>query len=324
MAHKPKIALYWCASCGGCEETVLDLDAALLDVAAAVELTLWPVALDFKYADLEALPDGALAVSLINGAVRTGEQQRIAEALRRKSALVIAFGACACWGGIPALANLTSRREILRRAYLASPTVVNPRQTLPSERVAVDGHDVELPPFFETVHALDAVIDVDYYLPGCPPTARTVQTALQAVLEGTLPAKGAVLGASKSLCASCDRNATKPDELRIERVRRVVDTIVDPGTCFLAQGLVCMGPATRGGCEQPCITGNMPCSGCYGPSDPALDQGAKMLGTLGGILAADDAQALDRALEGLPDPAGTFYRYGAAASLLGKQRAEDE
>ena len=90
--EKPKVAFYWCASCGGCEETVLDLDERVLDVVAAVDIVFWPVALDFKRRDVEAMPDGSIAAAFINGAIRNSEQEEMAHLLRRKSQTVIAFG----------------------------------------------------------------------------------------------------------------------------------------------------------------------------------------------------------------------------------------
>ena len=97
--QKGKLALYWAASCGGCEIAVLGIQEKILDVVAAVDIVLWPVALDFKYRDVEALADGEIAVSFINGAIRTEEQEKIAKLLRRKSGLGVAFGACAISGG---------------------------------------------------------------------------------------------------------------------------------------------------------------------------------------------------------------------------------
>ena len=67
---KPKVAFYWCASCGGCEEAVVDLAEGILKVVEAVDIVFWPVALDFKRSDVEAMPDGAIDVSFINGAIR--------------------------------------------------------------------------------------------------------------------------------------------------------------------------------------------------------------------------------------------------------------
>ena len=111
---KPKVAFYWCASCGGCEEAVVDLDEDILKVVAAVDIVFWPVALDFKEKDVGAMPQGGIDICFINGAVRTTEQQRMALLLRAKAKVVVAFGACAQLGGIPALANLTTAAEILQ------------------------------------------------------------------------------------------------------------------------------------------------------------------------------------------------------------------
>ncbi len=106
MAEKPKIALYWCASCGGCEEAVVDLAEDILDLVEKVDIVFWPCAMDFKRKDVEAMEDGSIVASLINGAIRTSEQEEMVHLLRRKSKYVIAYGACSHMGGIPSLANL--------------------------------------------------------------------------------------------------------------------------------------------------------------------------------------------------------------------------
>jgi len=322
MAEKPKIAFYWCASCGGCEEAVVDLGARVLDVVAAVDIVFWPCALDFKVRDLEAMPDGAVAVAFVNGAIRTDEQEHMATLLRRKAACVIAFGACSTHGGIPALANLTCKEQIFDRSYHNSPTVENPGGTEPMTCSTVDGYELTLPAFHETVRKLDDVVDVDYYMPGCPPTSDNLADAVQVILSGQLPEKGAILAPNKSLCGSCERNDSKPDSLVISEIKRVVDVELDPKTCFLTQGVICMGPATRDGCGVLCVDGNMPCTGCYGPTDETSDQGAKMIATLGGVLEGEDPAVIDKKLSRLNDPAGTFYRYTLSASLLGSARKE--
>lgn len=107
---KPKVGFYWCASCGGCEEAVVDLAEKILDVVGAVDIVFWPVALDFKRSDVEAMPNNNMAVCFINGAIRSSEQQEMVELLREKSQLVVAFGSCAQLGGIPGLANMFRRR----------------------------------------------------------------------------------------------------------------------------------------------------------------------------------------------------------------------
>ncbi len=321
MADKPKVAFYWCSSCGGCEETVVDLDEKVLDVVAAVDIVFWPCALDPKYSDVEAMADGEIAISFINGAVQTSGQVHAAELLRKKSGLVVAFGSCSSLGGIPSLANLKNKNEIFRRSYLESPTNVNPEGTLPQTESEVNGYKLTLPEYFETVKKLDEVIDVDYYMPGCPPTAANLATAVGVVLEGKLPPKGSVLLPDKVLCTSCDRNESKPDNITISELKRITEVKAEQDTCFLAQGLICMGPATRDGCEYPCVQGNMPCTGCFGPVSGA-DQGARIIASLGGVLEAEDDKDVENMVDSIVDPAGTFYRYSVASSLLGKNRKE--
>ncbi|MBN1258044.1 MAG: oxidoreductase, partial [Planctomycetes bacterium] len=177
---KPKVAFYWCASCGGCEEAVVDLNEEILTVTEAVEIVFWPVALDFKKKDVEAMADNSIAISFINGAVRTDEQLEMVEMLRRKSGLVVAFGSCAHLGGIPGLANFHDRDAIFKNSYIEAASVVNPENVLPRMKVEQDGKELTLPKFWDTVKALDQVTEVDYYLPGCPPAPDLIANAVSA------------------------------------------------------------------------------------------------------------------------------------------------
>ena len=316
MPDKPKIAFYWCASCGGCEESVVDLAEAILDVVAAVDIIFWPVAMDFKRSDVEAMPDGSILVSMINGAIRSSEQEEMARLLRRKSQLVVAYGACAQLGGIPGLANQFDREQILKVVYEESPSTQNAEKTHPTLRFQDDGRTATLPELWKIVRTLDQVIPVDYYLPGCPPTPKLLQQALTALLSGNVPPKGSVLAADIALCEECPRKETKPTDLSFSAFKRPHTSEVDPEKCLLAQGFLCMGPATRGGCEALCLQGNMPCSGCFGPTSRVKDQGAKIMSSLCSNVAATDEKEIDATLATIPDPVGTFYRYGLAASLL--------
>jgi len=320
---KPKIAFYWCASCGGCEEAVVDLDEMILDVVAAVDIVFWPCAMDFKVADVEAMPDQSIAVAFVNGAVRNSEQEHVVKLLRRKSVLVVAFGMCAWQGGIPALANLKNKAGILERAYLESPTTVNPEQTLPQAHCDAEGHALTMPSLYESVRKLDDMIPVDYYLPGCPPTPKLIHGAVSAILENQLPAKGAVLAPNRGLCHACGRNATKPDRISVAEFKRVHQVAADPEICFLAQGILCMGPATREGCGELCIKGNMPCTGCFGPIGDS-EQGARMLAAVAGLSEAKTDEEVARLTQSVADPAGTFYRYTLSASLLAKRGDDGE
>jgi len=319
---KPKVAFYWCASCGGCEEAVVDLAEDILKVTSAVDIVFWPVALDFKRKDVEAMEDGSIAVSFINGAVRLSEQEEMVKLLRKKSGLVVAFGSCSHLGGIPGLANFWDKKSIFDYAYLKSPSTKNPEKVVPLEKSEFEGKELELPSFYDTVFALNQVIDVDYYLPGCAPPKDLIVNAVNAILEGKLPSKGTVLSPNKSLCDECDRNDSKPDKLTIKEIKRPWEVELDPEECFLAQGVICMGPATRSGCGQRCITANMPCRGCFGPSDQVFDQGAKFLSALASIIETDDEKEIDKLMDSIVDPAGTFYRFSLPASILRRKKME--
>ncbi len=321
---KPKVAFYWCASCGGCEETVVDLAEDILKVVEAVDIALWPVALDFKLKDVEAWQPGEVTVAFINGAVRLSEQHEWVRLLREKCPLVVAFGSCAHLGGIPGLANDTTREEILANKYHRSLTVDNPNGVEPRTACTVNGYELELPLFWKDVKPLDAVIDVDYYLPGCPPPTALVAQAVDAILKGALPPKGSVLAPEKSLCESCPLNETKPETLSIKEFKRVATSTPEPDKCYLAQGYVCMGPATRSGCGERCIHGNMPCRGCFGPTPGSLDMGTKMLSALGTLGEADSDEKASALAGALADPIGTFYRFSLPASLLKRRCIEKE
>ena len=313
---KPKVAFYWNASCGGCEEAVVDLAEGILKVVEAVDIVFWPVAMDFKRSDVEAMEDGEIAVSFINGSIRTSEQREMVELLRRKSGLVVAFGSCAHIGGIPGLGNVTNREEVFERVYDTIPTVDNPDKTRPQTELETEAGTLYLPEFYDTVNTLDQVIDVDYYLPGCAPPPDLIMNAIDAILAGDLPEKGAVLAPDKCLCQECDRRDSKPDEIPIGELTRVTSVTPDNEKCFLEQGLICMGPATRAGCGERCINANMPCRGCFGPTDRVIDQGAAFLGALASGFDADTREKADEIAAGIEDPIGILYMYGLPASML--------
>jgi F420-non-reducing hydrogenase small subunit len=320
--EKPKVAFYWCASCGGCEEAVVDLAESILDVVAAIDIVFWPVALDFKRRDVEAMADGSLFATFLNGAIRTTEQEEMAQLLRRKSKLMIAFGSCSHLGGIPGLANLFSREAIFKTAYLDSPSTVNPEGVLPQRHHKDNGHALALPGFFDTVRALDQVVDVDYYIPGCAPTPKIILEAVQTLLSGQLPPKGTVLAPDRALCDECPRKDSRPENLALTEFKRPHEVLIDEDKCLLAQGIICMGPATRGGCEALCVKGNMPCTGCFGPTSRVKDQGAKALSAFACLVDSNDDQQIQSILAKIPDPVGTLYRYGLPASRLRRKKLE--
>jgi len=311
---KLKIALYWAASCGGCEIAQLQIGVKLLQLVEAADIVFWPVAIDVKYKDVEAMPDKSIDACLFNGAIRNSEQEHIAKMLREKSNVMIAYGACAYQGGIPGLANLFNRQMIFDRAYIETESTDNKDKMFPQTSHQVPEGELTLPEFYNTVKTLRQTIDVDYIIPGCPPEEKTTWLALEALIEGKLPPKGTVIShSSKAVCDDCDR---KQDVKKITKIYRPFEIIPEPETCLLEQGLLCQGIATRGGCDAPCPQANMPCTGCYGPVEGVIDQGAHFLSALASVIDSNDPEEIQRIVGDVLDPAGSFYRYSLPDSLL--------
>ena len=323
MAGRPKVAICWLGGCGGCDEAVVDINEVILRVVEAFDVVLWPVALDFKYDHIERMDDRAIALSVINGNVRNADQEEMAKLLRRKSQMVLAFGACACFGGTPGLANLRTKKDIFDWVYRDAPTVVNPEKNYPQTKVSSNGAVLTLPEFYEQVYPLNQIIDVDYYLPGCPPPPDLIVNAFTAVLEGKLPPRGSTLAPHKALCDTCERNKTKPSRIAIRDVKRIHEVEAQSNTCFLAQGLLCMGPATRTGCGETCININIPCRGCFGPVEGVRDAGAKYISALASMIDAEEEKDVKRILDKMNDEVGYLYRFSVPASILRKRRVSE-
>lgn len=328
---KPKLAMYWASSCGGCEIAVLNIGENILTVDEVFDVAFFPCIADFKVKDVRSYPDGYIDVCLFNGAIRNSENEEIAHLLRQKSKVLVAFGSCAYEGCIPALSNLTSKEETLRTVYLDNPSISNPEGTVPQPAVQVAEGELKIPVFYNTVKSLDQVVDVDYFIPGCPPEPHQIWAVLQVVVTGLtegaeLPPAGSVIGAGNvAVCEECAR--LKKDKT-IERFYRPYEITPDPELCLLEQGLVCMGLATRSGCGALCPQVGMGCRGCYGPLDGVEDQGARMLTAIASVIDVgkpgedeeDVERRLDEVIDTIADPAGTFYRFSMAHSILRRTR----
>ncbi len=313
---KPKIAFYWAASCGGCEISITELGMQLAVVGDLVDIVLWPCLMDFKYSDIEAMDDQEIDACFFNGAIRNSENEHIAKLLRQKSKILVAFGACAYEGGIPGLANFYDPESILERVYDTSPSLDDSAGTRPKTSCQVPEGEIILPTFYEQVKTLAQTVEVDYYMPGCPPVVDQVGPVFQALLEGKLPAPGAVIGADgKTNCDVCTRQKGRTGA-RVKEFKRPHQIEADPETCFLAQGLICCGPATRAGCGLPCIQGNMPCRGCYGPPAGVEDQGSKLLSAIAAIIDVETSEDVQRVMDTIVDPVGTYYRFSLSDSIL--------
>ena len=305
--EKLKIAFYWAASCGGCEVAVLDVNEKILDIVAAADIVFWPVAIDIKYKDVEAMPDKSIDACFFNGAIRTSENEKMAKLLRQKSKILVAFGSCACDGCVTGLANLWDRKTVFERAYLETPSTVNPESVTPKTNVKVKEGELELPEFYDTVKTLPQTVDVDYTISGCPPPIPCIISMFTAFISGNLPPKGSSFLPNKSVCDECPREKKNREISEIKRIYEIDD---DGETCFWDQGVICMGPATRAGCDAQCPKVNMPCTGCGGPGPRVIDQGAAAISALASIATTPEV------VKQVVDPIGTFYKYSLANSIL--------
>jgi F420-non-reducing hydrogenase small subunit len=324
---KPKLAMYWAASCGGCEISVLNIHEHILTVDEVFDIVFFPCIADFKVHDVESYPDGYIDVCLFNGAIRNSEGEHMAHLLRQKSKILVAYGSCAYEGCIPALSNLTSKEATFNTVYFDNQSIDNPNRTLPLTSTEVPEGELTLPEFYNTVKSLDQVVEVDYYLPGCPPEPPQIWAVLQVVVAGLLegaplPPKGSIVGASN--VAVCEECPLEKQEKIITRFYRPYEITPEPGVCLLEQGLICMGPATRGGCGALCPQVGMGCRGCYGPLPGVEDQGAKILSAIASVIGAGkegmEEAVIEREIRAvvdtIADPAGTFYRFSMSHSLL--------
>jgi len=308
---KKKIAMYWGAGCGGCDVSLLGIHEKLLELLDDIEIVFWPCATDFKYEDLEKMPDKSIDIAFYNGAIRTSENEEIAKLLRKKAKILVAYGSCAIEGCVIGLANLYDKQDIFNVVYLNN--AKNDKKVLPKEKTG----KLELPEFLPHLKTLEQVVKVDAFIPGCPPPRPVLEEALDALLQGKTK-----FGKSVALCDECPRKDTKPDKIEISRFYRWHEK-EDDGKCFLAQGIICMGPATLAGCGGECIAANIPCTGCMGPPPKVRNQGAAMLSAIASLLGEIDEEKEKEILNSIHDMIGTFYKY-TTAKLLPRGRFKDE
>jgi F420-non-reducing hydrogenase small subunit len=303
---KVKVASEWLNSCSGCEISIIDMGERLVDILEVAEFVHLPALMDHKYfgqlgnASHIDIPEAD--VGIISGGLRNTEHIEIAEIMRNQCHILIALGTCATHGGIPALANSFTRKEILDRYYSTETTDVP--ESIPCEGI---------PPLLDRCMALDEHVTVDIYLPGCPPHPDHIFHALVALVQGKTPELP-----EKSVCDTCPTRREGKGSLK--QIRRFLknahyrrpDEPLDQMRCLLEQGYLCMGPVTRAGCggegiTPRCIAARVPCRGCYGPVKPNGNQRLDMLNAL----ASNGIDIVDTLVESV-----SFLRFSGAHGRL--------
>ncbi|HEX9014103.1 MAG TPA: hypothetical protein VF813_11320, partial [Anaerolineaceae bacterium] len=146
--------------------------------------------------------------------------------------------------------------------------------------------------------------------------AAVVEAVIQALRgEASLPPVGSTLGAgATTVCEECPRARNVKTIHKFVRIQDMNE--IDPGLCLLEQGIPCNGPATRNGCGALCPKASAQCIGCYGPAEGVIDYGARLMTAFSSVIASNDPAEINQILDGIPDPAGQFYRFNLAKSLL--------
>lgn len=321
MSEKKDIGFYWCGACGGCQVSILDIDEMLLDVVDKADIVFWPCAMDTKYEDVEEMGENEIDIIFINGSLRLEENKEMVKLLREKAKNVVAYGSCSSNGGLFGLGNLYDKDEILDRGYSTETTDEGP---LPQKVSEVEEGELHLPEMLEKIVPLDEIIDVEFYLPGCPPLPNQLEEALPALLDDETEVGQKDLISEKSVCDVCPMER---EEKRIEGLTPIQEVELDPEECILDQGVLCMGPATSGMCEAACLEVGHPCVGCNGPVRGVKDQGSRMASALASVIGAEgeekkSEEEIRKTMESIRDPTGSFYMFSLPSGILQYKRGD--
>jgi len=202
---------------------------------------------DFKvvysptFIDLKEIPEVDLAI--VEGGVRTKDDERYIREVRAKSRILVALGICATHGGVTSLGNQLSLKKLLEKEYSLADSS-------------------KLPELEDLMHPLCDFVDVDYYVPGCPPMPFLTVHTLKSIVSGKKPTRHETV-----VCTECHR---KIIAAKLDRLYGIYEKEADPQLCLVSQGFICLGSLTREGCGAPCPRAGFTCFGCRGPPDSLL------------------------------------------------------
>ncbi len=292
--EKIRLNTEWLCDCGGCHVALVDLHEKILNVLESVTIQHCPVLTDIKdYPEAD--------IGILTGSIRTEHDRHAAEEMRKKCKTIIAFGTCAVYGGLHGAGLAHSREEIVDHVYRKSPTTKT--DTVP---------DAEITELAKLVTPIDEVIDVDLYLPGCPPHPHFIFESLASLIEKREPRV-----TQDAVCARCNRLMIKGDA---KEIRNSMDGVPDDSLCFLSQGYICLGSVTLDRCLAPCPNHGVACTGCAGPTMQILTEPNRDIRTevsdRMSRLTDIDAEIIKAHME---RTAKTQYAYAMATKMIGNK-----
>lgn len=284
----------WLSDCSGCHIAIVDLHEKILNVLSAVKIQRCPVLTDIK-----DYPHAT--VGLVSGAIRNEHDRHAALEMRKACDIVIAWGSCAVFGGPAGAGNIHTPAEIVRAVYLENKTTT-----------AAPPPSREVSPLEAVVAPIDSVIEVDLYLPGCPPHPAFIFESLTALVEGRQPEVN-----KRSVCAKCKRSMEKTE---VSRLKSNSEGFPNDEQCFLSQGYSCMGSVTIDRCLAPCPANGVPCTGCAGATMQILTEPNRDIRTE----IADRMSRLTRIdrttiITALERTAKSHYSYTMATAMIGNK-----
>lgn len=175
---KPKVSSDWICGCAGCHMSLLDMDERILKIVELVDLRSTPIT------DLKEPDEGGVDVGVLEGGINNTANVEVAHKFRKRCKVLVALGDCAVFGGVPAMRNFFTIEESLRRAYIET-------ESTDAEGKIPDDPELATP---IKVRALQDVVPVDVFVPGCPPDADTIFYVLSELAQGRKPdLKGGLL-----------------------------------------------------------------------------------------------------------------------------------
>ena len=284
----------WLSDCSGCHIAIVDLHEKILNVLKVVKIQRCPVLTDIK-----DYPHAT--VGLVSGAIRNEHDRHAAIEMRKSCDIIIAWGSCAVFGGPAGAGNIHTPEEIGRAVYLDNKTTTSANP--PSREVSL---------MESVVTTVDSVIDVDLYLPGCPPHPAFVFEALSALVEGRQPEVN-----RRSVCAKCLRKMEKTD---VNELLTNSQGFPNAEQCFLSQGYTCMGSVTIDRCLAPCPANGVPCTGCAGATmqiltEPNRDIRTEIADRMSRLTKIDR----DKIVASLERASKSHYSYTMATKMIGSK-----